>query len=443
MLLVELKSMAYLTQTREGAEFNRLFAEDLPVHEWYRFVLSFPPHLVRDCLKRFNQTHRHCVLDPFCGTGTTIVECKKLGIPSVGLEANPVAHFAAQTKTDWGVDPDALVVHAEDIAKHARAALSDVLLYHSPLFNDSESAPFKLRELSPDQQKLIILDSISPRPLHRVLTLLDEIDWARDDRFYKHERLVLAKQLVYTISNLKFGPEVGVSRIKKDDAPVVGPWLEGVRSMAADLKKVWTRRHVRSTVYMTDSRQPSDLLEDNSIDAVITSPPYPNEKDYSRTTRLESVLLGFLRSKEDLRRYKQGLLCSNTRNVYKDNDDDRWVANNARIQELADRIEARRIELGKTSGFERLYARAVRLYFGGLARHLEELKPKLRPGARLGYVVGDQASYFRVLIRTGEILAEVAQALGYRVEGIDLFRTRFATATQEQLREEIVLLRWE
>jgi hypothetical protein len=65
----------------------------------------------------------------------------------------------------------------------------------------------------------------------------------------------------------------------------------------------------------------------------------------------------------------------------------------------------------------------------------------LKHGARLAYVVGDQASYFRVKIPTGQLLAELAESLGYKVEGIDLFRTRFATATGEWLREEVVVLR--
>jgi hypothetical protein len=77
-----------------------------------------------------------------------------------------------------------------------------------------------------------------------------------------------------------------------------------------------------------------------------------------------------------------------------------------------------------------------------MARHLQELKAILRPGARLAYVVGDQASYLRVMIRTGRILAEIAQSLGYELIGIDLFRTRLATATRQQLREEVVVLRW-
>ncbi len=113
-----------------------------------------------------------------------------------------------------------------------------------------------------------------------------------------------------------------------------------------------------------------------------------------------------------------------------------------KIQRIADSIERRRIELGKTSGFERLYARVTKLYFGGMLRHLMDLRSVLRPGAKLAYVVGDQASYLRVMIRTGRLLADLARSVGYEVGGIDLFRTRLATATREQLREEVVVLRW-
>lgn len=89
-----------------------------------------------------------------------------------------------------------------------------------------------------------------------------------------------------------------------------------------------------------------------------------------------------------------------------------------------------------------MYSRATKLYFGGMARHLAQLRQVLKPNAQLAYVVGDQASYLRVLIRTGELLADIAQDLGYELVRIDLFRTRFATATQCELREEVVVLQW-
>jgi DNA modification methylase len=217
-------------------------------------------------------------------------------------------------------------------------------------------------------------------------------------------------------------------------------WLDGIRSMARDLNQL--RGNTPAVVHKADSRQMLQVLKPASIDAVITSPPYPNEKDYTRTTRLESVLLGFIQTKSDLQALKRTLMRSNTRGVYKGDDDDKWVADHPEIQRIADEIEARRIELGKTSGFERMYGRVTRLYFGGMARHLSELQRILRPGAQLAYVVGDQASYLRIMIRTGQLLADIAERLGYEVVALDLFRTRLATATREQLREEVVVLRW-
>lgn len=434
--------MAYVVQTREGGELNRVHEEDLPVHEWYRFVLSFPPHLVRNYLERFGLGRHHWVLDPFCGTGTTIVECKKSGIPSIGLEANPVVQYAAATKVNWFVDPDDLVAHAEAVADATSQVLQEEGLEDDPLFQPLiNGQEIELRTLTKDQERLLIKNSISPKPLHKAIVLIEQLNRMADERFAAHEKISLAKQLVYSISNLRFGPEVGVGKAK-EDVPVVGPWLRGVKEMANDLRSLKDRVEVPAFVKLHDSRGLDTSLEPLAFDGVITSPPYPNEKDYTRMTRLESVLLGFMRDRSDLRAQKQRLLRSNTRNVYKHDADERWVENNERVQELADRIEAKRVELGKTSGYEKLYARVVRLYFGGMARHLEELKPILAPGAQLAYVVGDQASFFRILIRTGEILAEIAEELGYEVIGIDLFRSRLSTATQDNLREEAVLLRW-
>ena len=212
--------------------------------------------------------------------------------------------------------------------------------------------------------------------------------------------------------------------------------------MADDLRLLAPRDGTPAVVSGGDARAVADDFEPATVEAVICSPPYPNEKDYTRTVRLESVLLGMMNARPELRETKRRLLRSNTRGVYKADDDDTWLAVGSEVNGIADAIEERRIALGKTSGFERMYHRVTRLYFGGMARHFDSLSRILKPGARLAYVVGDQASYLRVMIRTGELLADVARTAGYEVESIDLFRTRLATATGEQLREEVLLLRW-
>jgi SAM-dependent methyltransferase len=424
-------------------ENNRVKAEDRAIHDWYRFVLSFPPHLVRDYVQRFGLSEGSCVLDPFCGTGTTLVECKRLGINSVGLEANPMPWFATNTKIDWTPPPSALLRHAEKVAGSAEENLFNCGIPDFeglPLF-PGDIGFSALKRLPAETGKLILTNSISPLPLHKTLVLLEALEKHSDERFAAHESLALAKAIVSDISNLHFGPEVGVGKPKKD-AAVVTSWFRRVTAMAHDLSNIAESSYGHATVYRADSRNSSSVLAPHSVDAVITSPPYPNEKDYTRTTRLESVLLGFTKSKADLRLVKHDLVRSNTRSVYKSDTDHLLVKDHSEIQRIAEAIEDRRIELNKTSGFERLYSRLTTLYFGGMHRHLADLREVLRPGAQLAYVVGDQASYLRVMIRTGQLLADIAESLGYEVTGIDLFRTRLATATGEQLREEVVLLRW-
>jgi len=418
-----------IKQARDSSnpELNQVREVDRAAHNWYRFVLSFPPHLVQDYIHKFRLDSDHQLLDPFSGTGTTVVEGKKLGIPSIGIEANPMAWFAGSVKIDWTPNPAGLLQSANQISEAAETLI--------------EKKVKKLRTLPDESQKIILTNSISPLPLHKTLVLLDQIKLHANSAYYHHLQLALAKAVTTSISNLRFGPEVGVGKSKLD-APVVEAWLKEVTLMAEDLYELQALRGVPAKIYRADARQILNVLEPKSIDAVITSPPYPNEKDYTRTTRLESVLLGFIQNRLELRLLKEGLIRSNTRNVFKLDDDDVWIAKHLEIQQIANAIEERRIALGKTSGFERLYHRAVKLYFGGMAKHLADLRTVLRPGAQLAYVVGDQKSYLQVMIRTGELLGDIAQGLGYELTGIDLFRTRLSTATKEQMREEVVLLRW-
>lgn len=427
-------------RTQQGSVINRLQAADRPIHDWYRFILSFPPHLVREYLERFAVQPGKVVLDPFCGTGTTLVESRKRGIASVGIEAHPLTHFAASTKIDWSPSATALRNTSQRVADWTSAEFERMGTIDDPQGSMLMEAPSML-QLDMAQQALLLKNSISPLPLHKTLILLKGISH-HGGIFKNHLRLALARELVSSISNLHFGPEVGVTQ-PKADAPVLSAWIHRVASFADDLTLIKSTQDTSAIAHHADSRKLPMILKPSSIDAVITSPPYPNEKDYTRTTRLESVILGFLQNKMELQMLKKGMLLrSNTRNVYKNDTDDLLVAHHREIQRIANEIETRRIELGKTSGFERLYARVTKLYFGGMVRHLSDLRNVLKPGAMLAYVVGDQASYLRVMIRTGQILASLAEELGYEVVGIDLFRTRLATATGEQLREEALILRW-
>lgn len=415
-------------ETYSNSNANKIGDNDKAFHNWYRFVLSFPPHLVRKYIKQFSLDKECTILDPFCGTGTTIIEAKLNGIRGIGIESNPMSYFASKVKTDWDIDWKELQEKSFEIADNAKDRIK-------------EKGSRELLSLPEEQQRLLITNSISPLPLHKSLILLSEI--RKDtDCYVNHQLLAFASATVKYASNLRFGPEVGVSKKKKVDVDIVTSWLKEIKVMINDLKNGDKYKLPKSRIIHADSRDIKNHLSKESVDAVFTSPPYPNEKDYTRTTRLESVLLGFIKNKDELRNLKRGLLRSNTRNVYKDDRDDEFIANYPEIIKIADEIEKRRISMGKTSGFEKMYHKVTKLYFGGIARHLENQKIVLKKGAMLGYVVGDQASYLQVYIPTGKLIADIAINIGYELVGIDHFRTRYATATKKDMNEEIVLLRW-
>lgn len=282
---------------------NKVRSEDRAVHEWYRFVLSFPPHLVQDYLHRFGIGPLDTVLDPFCGTGTTLVECKKSGVPSIGIESNPMAQFASAVKVDWSICANRLRAYAETVAASMRTTLIEQGIDEwssLPLFNAGDEAPCPLLDLPAPQASLLLKNSISPLPLHKTLVLLLAIDGYGDRQGQRYGRLALANALVNDIGNLKFGPEVGVGHVKQD-APVVDVWLDVMRRIAADIEAHNGLATVPAQAIEADAREVSRSLEPESVSAVITSPPYPNEKDYTRTTRLESVILGLIRSRQELR----------------------------------------------------------------------------------------------------------------------------------------------
>ena len=434
---------------------NALQKEDLPIHSWYRFVLSYPPHLVRQYISEFNLKREDLILDPFCGTGTTLVEAMKQGIGCVGCDAHPFAALVSRVKTNWELDPRLLKHNLSRILRRAESLMLKhglvSLGLESRLFQESSTTDRNGYNLTEDEERLLPTGFLSHKPLQRLLILREEIEAEVERRppAYREFFLVSLSSVVATgAGNFAFGPEIYRTK-PKADYDVLGHFARHCHQMITDLAKVRAAipDPARSAVLCTDARELSGVPDD--IAAVITSPPYPNEKDYTRTTRVESIIVGLLRDRQNLRQVKESLLRSNTRNVFANDADADEVGEIRSIQAVCRQIEDRRIELEKDSGFERLYHKVVAHYFGGMRRHLRALKPKLRKDASLAYVVGDQFSFLMVPVATGKLLAEVAAVEGYKIIGRPLWRERIGTKIRNsrtnektvRVREEILLLK--
>jgi len=400
------------------------------VHDWYKLVLGYSDHLVADIIDEFQLKPGAAVFDPFCGSGTTAVECKKRGVDCWAVDANPASYFAARVKTNWRLVPPKILSAVDQVCE----VFPSIRRNRDALTSDPTFSYLK-------ECGMLDRGWISKANLWDILAIKSSVRCLPIGPAYKDVLLLAAmNELVYTASNVRFGPELYCGP-KSERVNVLKHFRAHVQQMAKDLEVAQEANTSSTRVFLGDSRKLSRSwlgVPRGGFDAVICSPPYPAEHDYTRNSRLELAFLEHVTDLESLRGIKRTMVRSHTKGIYLADADSKFVDENDRIARLVERIERKAKK--KSYGFARLYGRVTKEYFGGMKRHLRTLRPLLKEGARCAYIVGDQ-SYFQTRIPTAQILAEVAEQIGLKVEGIRVWRHRLASRTQRYLAENVLLLR--
>lgn len=394
------------------------------VHGWYRMVLGYPDHLVASLIGRLSVDHTSRVLDPFCGSGTTLVECMKSGVPSAGIDANPVAVLASRAKTTWNLDSKRLLGIAQRVKRDAEVAYTRKNFTTDPTYKYLADSGMLKRGW------------ISAEPLKKTIAIKQSLAASRATERYKRLlRLCLLSEVVHHASNVKFGPEIYCSA-RKRDAAVFSGFYKRVEQVAADLDVVRSLPRVSATVVEGDARRSSRVLRGRSFTHCICSPPYPVEHDYTRNSRLELAFLECVKDLDSLRRIKKAMIRSHTKGIYTTDRDDESVREYRVVTRLVSRL---RKEVGDAEGFVGLYPDVVSHYFGGMKKHFRDLRHLLTPGARCAYVVGDQSSYRGIQIPTARILAIILESLKFANIQIVHWRGRRSTAHSSLVNENVLL----
>ncbi|OGG57688.1 hypothetical protein A2765_06130 [Candidatus Kaiserbacteria bacterium RIFCSPHIGHO2_01_FULL_56_24] len=402
------------------------------VHNWYRIILGYSDHLVSHLLDEFKIQPGQIVLDPFCGTGTTLIESKKRGVEAIGIDANPSSCFAARVKTNWSPNPQTLLDLIEPLTEnYSRHERTKRLAQNDPTYAYLKESGMLKRGW------------ISPRPLRKVLAMKAAIIDLKTQKKYRDLlTLSLISEVVSSASNVKFGPELYCGKAKKDHDVLSGV-TKRIQTMVDDLKKTSLVKNVPTTVLEGDARYCGKILHasllERKVDVIICSPPYPTEHDYTRNSRLELALLEEVRDRLSLQRIKRQMVRSHTKGIYVEDNDSDLVKDYLLINKIATQIEKKAAK--KKHGFARLYSKVLKEYFGGMKRHFSEVKPLLAPGAFCAYVVGDQSSYLRVHIPTAQILSAIATEVGFEPVDIRTWRTRWSTTTSRKIEENILIFR--
>ena len=400
------------------------------VFGWYRYIQDFTGDFALAWLKSL-ASESQLIWEPFAGSGTTLVAAKMLGMPSIGYDLNPLMVDVARVKIDWNIDTSVVVRDANRIFNDVMASgslePSDAVKGKWDVYGDQLALDGVLHY--PADKKLE--KWISPQVLLRFQNILREIE--RSEPGVRDFLRVAVASLVVPASNMTFRPNICYEARPTLDFPVARVFLDRTTQMAKDFDALPRGSKASSSVFVGDARTDGP----SGADVIFTSPPYPNDMEYIHQTRLELALLEYAHNQSDLTKLKKQMISSSVKLVYRENE---WQKKsglevdsvNAVCSQIAETL------IGKNWGWNA--ADMTAQFFGGMRSVLQNWNERLLPNGVAAVVIGDSA-FNGVKVPTDLLLADVAKNHGFVCEDIEVFRTRWNTKHDIELRESVVILR--
>lgn len=401
-----------------------------PVYRWYKYKEAFSASLVEYLFSSYGVVNGR-VLDPFAGSGTALFAASDLGLDSVGVELLPIGQQIIHTKQL--LDSPLVVNDRDRLTAWARIAVWETV----------ETQP-SLPELritkgaySPDthraiEQYLAAADMESPtvRAVLRfaLLCVLESISFTRKDGQYLRW-------------DHRSGRRQGKKTFDKGYIPSFTHAIhEKLSEILADLENTGqlalfpvTIKPGQIELVTGSSLHELPKMPHQLFDAIITSPPYCNRYDYTRTYALELALLGT--DEQGLSNLRQAMLSCTVENRAKDllAINPHWSTaiaaadSQSLLQAILSYLDHQRASGSlNNTGIPRM----VRGYFYEMACIIAECARLLKPGAPL-FMVNDNVRYAGASISVDLILSAIAENLGLTVESILVLPTGKGNSSQQ------------
>lgn len=388
-----------------------------PIYRWYKYKEAFSASLIELLCQQY-EINQGKVLDPFAGSGTTLFAASGIGLNSDGIELLPIGQQIIDTKK---------LLDSQFTTDDFNQLKSFLLSQKWKNFKDKVTLP-ELRitkgaysqetRAAIEQYLRACLDqNIRVQAILRfaLLCVLESISYTRKDgqylrwdyrsgrgqgkQFNKGEILELDYAITAKINEIINDLEPSTQQIE----------LFPIQKHLAEI-----RLHKGSCLDIMPG------LPTNTYDAIITSPPYCNRYDYTRTYALELALLGI--TEKDLTNLRQQMLSCTVENRSKDllNINQDWklarsIADSQMLLQATLKYLEHQKSVGKlnNNGIPRM----VRGYFYEMACVMQECLRVLKPGGYL-FMVNDNVRYAGASISVDLILSDFSELLGFVVENI-------------------------
>ena len=353
-------------------QFNKNKKE--PIHRWYPFVEGYSKDFINSILNEMNRSNLVC-LEPFSGSGTTSLELQNNNIPCYAFEINPLMYNIAKVKLENNYDLKELEFWHNFIQKKRIISNINLETEFSTLYEGEEKTKWNYNEVVGKAiQKLNI-----------------SINQIKEEK-YKDLFLVVLASILLDVSNLyRNGKCLSYKKNWKEitflEIDVFKKFDDKInKEIKVDIQSIKkSTQNNKDLLFNEDSRIGIEKrILDNSIDLVITSPPYLNSRDYTDTYMLELKTLGLTKTLKDIKKLRENTFDLLAKSIKKEQ---LW---NSSILDM------------------------IRLYFVDIQKIFHILYKKMKQKGRIYFNVSNSA-YFNVLINTIDICGEIATNEGFKV----------------------------
>ena len=391
---------------------------------WYRYKEGYSTKLVKKIINVYNVCDSGVIVDPFLGSGSTIVAANELDLKGIGFEVNPFSFFLSSLK---------LKNYTEETLIEFRKASTTVLILDDDYFDKYEA---NLPKLSISEK--VFHPNIEPY----FMTVKKNIDDYMGSQDVKN---LLKLGWLTTLELVSLYKKAGNGLKKRTSARTI---IDNAFLAEEILKENF--RNIERDLVSKDFEFNCEIINDSclnldsyiqkeSVNGVIFSPPYANSFDYTEIYKLELWFGDFVKEYEDLRELRQSSVRSHL-NAFSN----KHLEQKLTLPELEKLLD----ELATKELWNKNIPKMLEMYFSQMFELLTKIYKSLKNNGFCAIVIGN-SSYGGVVFPTDLLLAKFAQKIGFEVDKIEVDRFIITSSQQyfetieskNYLRESIVCLK--
>ncbi|MBD3330138.1 hypothetical protein GF354_01250, partial [Candidatus Peregrinibacteria bacterium] len=369
------------------------------IHRWYPYVEGYSCSFVQDILDKLPYQPK-AIFDPFSGSGTTQIVASHNSIASFYSEINPLMRFLIDFKVNKVIDLlknwEENKIQIEYFLAHLENTLGKIRV------NDFE-------ELSKffDEKNLRVLMKIKKT----IKQFFQDSFLLRDFALFALAAIAVSSSKMIRRSDLRYRRE---DESCLEDKQVFETFKKKIIDMVNDLEDLKNDNFDLERTNLFSENSKVFPNSDTQFDLVITSPPYANGTNYFRNTKLELLILDFIKSTKELQRFRLEAVTAGINNVTKNLPAPRKLPF---LQPLVKQLSK--------NAYDNRIPKMVESYFSDLDIVFENVSGKLKEDAYFYLDIGD-SQFNGIHIPTDEFLIKSADNYGLRLLENKFVRERFS-----------------